>query len=266
MLINQELYKVATPSTKYPFRVNLFMWPNRTLFFGPLNHLGLHCLGSINIKIGLYQPFLMRTRNGSFKSYRCVIIPAGYEHEVFAFGSPIASLTVERNSSYFTKISYQASSQSCYLKNIEDQQWVDTFQRIYEEKISKEEINRLITQLLNFNNKSNDHIDPRISNIINTIREDSEYDYSQEQLAASEGLSSSRFRHIFREQFNVPFRHYKVWRKVITALNSLYSVDNLTHAAMEAGFTDSAHLNRCFRNILGKNPSHIFRNMDRFEI
>jgi AraC-like DNA-binding protein len=57
-----------------------------------------------------------------------------------------------------------------------------------------------------------------------------------------------------------------MWRRTLAAMSSLHKVDNLTYAAMEAGFTDSAHFNHCFQNIFGVRPSLVFRNMDRFEV
>lgn len=262
----QELYKVATPSTQYSFRVNLLMWPNRTLFFGPLSHLGFHSLGSVAVNIGLYKPFMMRTKNGQFKPYRMVIIPAGCEHEMMGFGNIVASLVIERNSIDYVNISKRASFQTPNLTDIYDPEWLECFQKIYEEKPSKAAINNSLNQLLNKNRETELTIDPRINNIIDTIRNNTDNNFSQEYLAASEGLSASRFRHLFREQFNVPYRRYRVWRKVINALNSFNKVDSLTHAAMEAGFTDSAHLNRSFNGTLGVGPSLIFKSIDRFEI
>lgn len=262
----QELYKVATPNTQYSFRVNLFMWPNRTLFFGPLNHLGKHSLGSVAINTGLYKPFMMKTNNGTFKPYRTVIIPAGSEHEMMGFGNIVASLIIERNSTDYINISKRDSFQVPYLTDIYDPEWLKCFQKIYEEKPSKEEIEQLFNQLLNIDKEIEINIDPRINNIVETIRSNTDDHFSQKYLAATEGLSSSRFRHLFREQFNVPYRRYRVWRKVVTALNSFNKIDNLTHAAMEAGFTDSAHLNRSFWDTLGVGPSLIFKNIDRFEV
>ncbi|MBK8815935.1 MAG: hypothetical protein IPN42_10745 [Methylococcaceae bacterium] len=45
-----------------------------------------------------------------------------------------------------------------------------------------------------------------------------------------------------------------------------HSIVHLTYANMEAGFTDSAHFNRCFRKTFRVNPLMLFRNIDRFEI
>jgi len=49
-------------------------------------------------------------------------------------------------------------------------------------------------------------------------------------------------------------------------MTTLNEVDSLTYAAMEAGFTDSAHFNRCFRDTFGVNPTLVFNNIDRFEV
>lgn len=264
-MANQELYKVAIPEIQYPFRVNLFMWPNKTLFFGPLNHLALHSLGSLAINIGVYKPFYIRTEKSNFMPTRCVVIPAGCRHEMLGYGNVVASLIIERTSPEFSSFNKHISFHNSFLTEIHSEKWVNCFKEIYEEKPSKDEVNRLIGLLFRDNNDTEHNIDPRLNRAIITMQSDSENYHSQDLLAASEGLSPSRFRHLFKEQLHVPYRNYRMWKKVLFGLNSFHKVDNLTHAAMNAGFSDSAHFNRCFRNTLGVNPSQIFKNIDRFE-
>ncbi len=76
MSFNNKLYKAAVPEVQYRFRANLFIWPNRTLFFGPLQKLEFHAMGAVTINIGLYQPFYMKTAAGEYKAFRCAVIPA----------------------------------------------------------------------------------------------------------------------------------------------------------------------------------------------
>ena len=76
MLTNKELYEAAMPSGQYGFRTSLFLWPNRSLFLGPLQQLTILAMGSVAINIGLYQPFFMKTPNGTYQPYRSAIIPA----------------------------------------------------------------------------------------------------------------------------------------------------------------------------------------------
>jgi AraC-like DNA-binding protein len=265
MSIKKKLYEVATPEIQYCFRANLFMWPNLTLFFGPLQCLEFHSMGAIAINVGLYQPFILKTANGTLETYRCAIIPAGYKHELNAFGNIVASLIIEKNSSIYTSLRKHTLFHTTKITKLEYSQWVECFQKIYEEKPTKTEIYKMLNLLLNTDNKASKEVDPRIDKTMEAIRLDPGSNYSQEFLASSIGLSSSRFRHLFREQSNIPYRRYRMWRRVVSAMDTLHKVDNLTYAAMEAGFTDSAHFNRCFRDTFGVNPSLVFRNMDRFE-
>lgn len=265
MPTKKQLYKVATPETQYCFRPNLFMWSNLTLFFGPLHCLKFHSMGAVAINVGLYQPFILKTINGTSKPYRCAIIPAGCKHELNAFGNIVASLIIEKNSTAYASLKKRILFHTSKVTSIADSKLIECFQKIYEEKPTKAEIYQLLNLLLNTDNETNENVDPRINKTMKTIQLDPGNDFSQEYLASSVGLSSSRFRHLFREQSDIPYRRYRMWRRVVSAMDTLHKVDNLTYAAMEAGFTDSAHFNRCFRDTLGVNPSLVFRNMDRFE-
>lgn len=248
------------------FRPNLFMWENRTLIFGSVAYLGLHSMGTFAINVGMYQPFYLKTVDGSYQPYRCAIIPAGCDHELFCNGNVIASLMIEKNSADFMRLKKRFSFSSTTITPVDDVEWIDVFQTIYQENLTKTQIQQLIDKLLNVEMEMTHQLDPRIDSIMQTIRLDSGTEFSQEYLANTVGLSPSRFRHLFREQSDIPYSRYKIWRRVITAMETLHKVDNLTHAAMEAGFTDSAHFNRCFRATFGVNPSLMFKNMDRFDV
>ncbi|MBL1320857.1 MAG: helix-turn-helix transcriptional regulator [Methylophaga sp.] len=264
--MKNKLYKVANSDQQYGFRPNLFMWPNRTLFFGPVQQLKLHSMGSVAINVGLYQPFFMKTANGHDIPYRCAIIPAGCKHELNAYGNIVASLILERNSADFVNLKKQFSFHESIVTDITSPQWITTFCKIYEEKPTKIEIEQLINKLLHMGQETKANMDPRIDRVMTIIQSDPSRTMNQEDLAATVNLSSSRFRHLFQEQTDVRFRSYRMWQRIISAMNTLHKVDNLTYAAMEAGFTDSAHFNRCFQSSLGVNPSLVFRNLDRFEI
>jgi AraC-like DNA-binding protein len=261
-----ELYAAANPEIQYQFRPNLFMWPGRTLFIGPLQKLALHSMGSTAINVGLYQPFQIRTENGSYKACRCAVIPAGCKHEINAGGNIVASLIIEKNSPEYAVLKNYDQFTALQITRLMDSRWITCFQKIYEEKPTKCEIDRLVKLLLPADTSITAQIDPRIDSVMHTIQQNPGNNSSQELLAASVALSCSRFRHLFREQSDVPYRRYRMWRRVVSAMNALHKIDSLTHAAMQAGFSDAAHFNRCFRDSLGVNPSLVFRNIDRFEV
>lgn len=78
-----------------------------------------------------------------------------------------------------------------------------------------------------------------------------------EDLARDLGLSASRLRHLFKAQAGLSLKRYALWQKVFRALE-LAALGNLTEAALEAGFSDSSHFSRVFRESFGLAPSGVF--------
>jgi AraC-like DNA-binding protein len=84
---------------------------------------------------------------------------------------------------------------------------------------------------------------------------------SRLQLAELANLSPSRFSHWFVEQTGLPLRSYRKWLRLEMALHRLAHGGNLTNAAHSAGFADSAHLSRTFREMFGMNPAALLRGI-----
>lgn len=64
-------------------------------------------------------------------------------------------------------------------------------------------------------------------------------------------LSPSRFSHWFVEQSGIPLRSYKKWVKLRMAMDVLLDGKNPMEAAMQAGFSDLAHMSRAFSESFG---------------
>lgn len=79
-------------------------------------------------------------------------------------------------------------------------------------------------------------------------------DIDRTALAEMLNLSPSRFSHWFVDQTGLPLRNYRKWLRLVIALNHVAQSANLTEAAHAAGFADSAHLSRTFRQMFGINP------------
>lgn len=72
-------------------------------------------------------------------------------------------------------------------------------------------------------------------------------------------LSEGRFAHVFKEQVGIPLRRYVLWQRLQAAVETIATGDNLTQAAYQAGFADSAHLSRVFREMFGVAPSAVLK-------
>ena len=76
-------------------------------------------------------------------------------------------------------------------------------------------------------------------------------------LAGELQLSESRLRHVFKESLGVPWRTYVRWLRFQRAVGGIAAGKSLTDAAHEAGFYDSAHMTRTFREMYGVVPSQL---------
>lgn len=73
--------------------------------------------------------------------------------------------------------------------------------------------------------------------------------------AAAAHISPSRLTHLFTREVRIPFRRYALWIRLRTVGERVAFGDNLTQAAVAAGFSDSSHLSRVFRTNFGLSPS-----------
>lgn len=74
-------------------------------------------------------------------------------------------------------------------------------------------------------------------------------------LASTQALSPSRFQALFRREVGLSFRRYRLWRRMAVVMRALGGGLSLTDAALEAGFSSSAHLSASFRDMFGLAPS-----------
>jgi len=71
------------------------------------------------------------------------------------------------------------------------------------------------------------------------------------EVASQLALSESRFLHLFSEELGISWRPYLLWRRMMCAIQAVINNSSATNAAHLAGFSDSAHLSRTFRNNFG---------------
>lgn len=69
------------------------------------------------------------------------------------------------------------------------------------------------------------------------------------------GLSLSRLQHVFKADMGISMKRYMLWRRLVAGLEGLHGGASLVDAALEAGFSDSAHFSRSCADMLGLAPS-----------
>jgi AraC-like DNA-binding protein len=97
-------------------------------------------------------------------------------------------------------------------------------------------------------------VHPRVKKVLRILRTGAA-DTSLEALAAQVDLSKGRLMHVFTESIGVPLRPYLAWLRLQRAAAGIVSGRALTDVALEAGFSDAAHMSRTFRRSFGMTPS-----------
>ncbi len=97
--------------------------------------------------------------------------------------------------------------------------------------------------------------DPRIARVAREMDRNPDHFNHLSQAAQMAKLSASRFRARFSEEVGLPFRRYRLWRRMAVVMRELAAGNNLTTAAMTAGFASASHLSSSFKQMFGLAPS-----------
>ena len=99
---------------------------------------------------------------------------------------------------------------------------------------------------------------PRLSRVLNYVRDNLDRDLSLTELANVAGVSPSHFKTLFRQRMGMPVHQYVIRRRVEYAAELLTRGNRpLAEIALQAGFSNQSHLARWTRRILGATPQSL---------
>lgn len=130
--------------------------------------------------------------------------------------------------------------------------------QIYNCDFTDETLSPLITELIfhqvDGNIEEMTALDSRIESLLKGLSRGELTGLKGKELSSRIFLSESRFQHLFKENTGITLSGYLLWFKTISAMKSVLTGKNITSAAMDAGFSDSAHFSRTFKKSFGLNP------------
>lgn len=245
----------------------LYMGPGRVLYCGPLQHLTTHVYGADVLHVGIRRPFRMMLPDGEWRTYRCALVPAGTPHALDLAGGIHGKLFVERHGPAWSFLRSRYPYADGAVTSFDDAETVTCFRRVHEENPTPTELAGYLHRLLGSDSPAPEvRCDARVQLAIDLICREPDRNFSQAELASRVGLSPSRFLHLFRQHTGVPYRRFRNWKRMVAAVQSLHAADNMTRAALDAGFADATHFSHSFRHTFGVNPAPVFRSIERFEV
>lgn len=248
------------------WRGKVFLWQEQALFLGEAANTSFHASPAIKILIGLDGEFLLQTaENGARRSFKSAVIAPGQFHAIDGRNKRLALIVLvpeAKAAQPLIPILARKSLSRIPVGIVQNFLPIfEEFEKMSVEAVESEKIcRRMFEKIKNGEELLSAAIDKRISHSIERLRTDAENHYTVGEIAANVALSESRFSHLFTEQVGVSVRRYQLWLRLREAIHLLANGTSLTETAHEAGFSDSAHLTRTFRQMLGIAPSALLKH------
>lgn len=223
------------------------------------NQLHKHYALQLNIPLVGLQEFEFNKE--SFQTDQAVLVASNIEHRLSSSGDFLTVLFNPASSyghywnqfveSPYTLLTHRAVDEIKMLG--------DDFLRL--SHTNKSFLNALNLMLKQYNCSCTDFLhqtDQRIENALAYLHERTQEVVSLKEIAAHCNLSADRFQHLFKTSTGLTYRRAQLWTKIMYAL-PLLGKQSLTSIAHEAGFADSAHFSRTFKENFGISPRDLIK-------
>ena len=227
-------------------------------YFGAGASAVAHRHDAVQIVVGL-DDSLDLTIDGVALQLRAAVVPIRLEHSLISTGRTAVILAEPfgRMGEALTSLGREHGGQDLWpqLSAIADQEvrsvadletWSITVIEMLSGMTHSEAWANVRPAILHVRRYVEEHLDrvPRLSEIADVL-----------------GFSDRQLRRIIDEELGMPFRRYVLWRRLRIAALQVHGGADLTTAAIEAGFSDSAHLSRVFRQMFGMTPSDVLPHL-----
>jgi AraC-like DNA-binding protein len=243
----------------------IYLWHNRALIFGVPADTAPHSHYALQLSIGLDKKFALRSGNNQKpETMRAALIAANARHIFDGAGGTVVNLYLDPESRQAREITNKFPFKShLEIEAGHIKPFLPHLRKGLAESLNCAEAFSLTEDLLENlfqTQKAETPLDSRIGLALEILKNAPDNLISADAVARKVCLSPGRFAHLFRAETGLPVRRYLLWMRLRRALRMLGENDSLTTAAHAAGFADSAHLTRTFRQMFGLAPSEIFQN------
>lgn len=248
------------------WRGKVFLWQEQALFLGDAAETILHQSPAIKILIALDDSFYLKTSEAAdWQNYKSAIIAPGQMHAIDGRNKKLALIILvpeTKAAQPLIPILARKGISRIPVSVVQNLvSLIEMFDELDDVQVESEQVSRkMVEKIRNGGDLLTAALDPRVSRGIETLLAEQENPLTIGEVAADVNLSESRFSHLFTEQIGVPVRRYQLWIRLRNAIHLLAKGTSLTDTAHEAGFADSAHLTRTFRQMLGIAPSALLKH------
>lgn len=250
-------------------KIRLYLWPHRLLFLGPGFDTELHRHHAAQICVSLGDPIRLRTSDlSAWQESAGFFIRPDQSHQLDAGQSATAILYLEAEGGEYDNYcnkSVIAPTEVTLPQNIAAKNEFLNLFRQGGDCVDAENACRHLLGLppMHLSTKA---LDLRITAALAWLKSRLSNPIKIAEVAKAVKLSESHLAHLFSEQIGVPLRRYILWLRLRAAVEGAAAGASLTDTAHAAGFADSAHLSRSFKETFGVTPSLLFQHRTMLDI
>ena len=230
---------------------DIYLNYDKALIYTRYNNPEEHSHLAAHIILSFEEPFNIIVDGKSYTEYG-ICIPSNYMHKIVNYKKPLLVFLYEETTGIAKQIKNVKATSKAFSNKIFQmyKEMAEQTEKIDESFIK---LNNFVTKKLNL--KVNDFkiTDERIIGSMKYIRNNLGYDIKIKDIATMQHLSESRFSHLFREQTGIAFASYVKISRLIRAYYDIFSGENITTSAINAGFSSPSHFAMTSKEFFGIN-------------
>jgi AraC-like DNA-binding protein len=231
----------------------------------------------ILIQTGSLQPaehshmaaHIILSMDGSMKvqcagaEYLChgILVPSGISHAVDTQGNAVLVFLYDCT----TEVAKQIREVTCIPGEI-CKEIVQLYADMESVSDSYYGFEKAVLSRLRITGAATNVTDDRIQTAMEFIRAKSTEKVTCRYVADAVHLSQSRFSHLFREQVGMTFAAYLIYQRIMYVYTQMLRGRSITEAALEAGFSSSAHFADVNRRVFGISASTITHDLEFIKV
>lgn len=243
-----------------PWEGRAFLSVGCALYLGPAGDTTPHAHHALQLAVGLNAPFRLRKGAGRWCEYEAAIVSADVPHQLDGGWSDLLLLYLEPESAEGHPWLSRPPNGIEALDPAAASAMRAAVHELVSSPLHEVDIMGVYDEMLpgiHFGSDLRATLDARVAQAVRRLRASRDARRSLRNLAREVGLSSSRLRHLFRQEIGMSAQSYVVWLRIYEACTALSGGATLSDAAYRAGFSDAAHFTRTFRRTFGLAPSQL---------
>ena len=213
------------------------------LFAGAIPETGWHCHSADAWVFGLDRNIQV-VLSGQVMETRSAAIPAGTSHRIVANDTRFCVV-------YADPLMGTRQSQVRRLTSqTEEADWLGRLIKITDSRDPLE----AAAVFMQERQSSLKQLDSRIGQVLDEIQTRIDENIPAGELATSAGISESHLRSLVADGVGLPLRRFRLWMRLLRAIELLSAQRKMTPAALDAGFSNPSHFSTAFRQHFGLAP------------